>query len=316
MRHSPFIFQTTDYRRQSLVVLFCLLTPGLLYGLVFDSDYLLKLLAILLFGWTLELFFGLMNYQKLTWPSVTTGITTGILLLSLPPDMPFHEVLYGVIVSVVFIKLFANKSLPIQLNSALIGRLFLMLFFADSVMIWGDGSLDVDGLTTATPLTMLKEAGFLYSIKDTLMSTFGVPWEEEYFVLPPAPADAFLLSTVALGSVLMLIRFIDWRLPTTFLLTYALANTIFLQRPIESVLLGGTLFSAIYVGGSPRHTPASKFGRHAAGILAGLLQAYFKKILYYPEVVVFTFLLVNLLSPSLDAFAAFIKAYDIRRRQF
>jgi Na+-translocating ferredoxin:NAD+ oxidoreductase RnfD subunit len=46
--------------------------------------------------------------------------------------------------------------------------------------------------------------------------------------------------------------------------------------------------------------PGSKFGRLAAGLLAGILNAFIRKHGFFPEGIVPAVLTVNLLSPTLD----------------
>jgi len=305
---TPFVHQSQSYLQMSFYTLIGVMIPGILYALFFDLFYFYKILAIGAMALLMEQVFSFLNFMKFQTPSLTTLITSFIYFLSLPPHIPYAISFYGLFVSVVVIKLFAQKSLPLQINAALGGRLFLMLFFPEALVVWGEGQPFMDALTTATPLTAYKEIGELYSLWSILTSSFHTPFFEEYYILPPSPADTFPLITLFYGLFLIKSKMMSWRLPFTFLFFTFLLSFFFKEIPhgFYALFTGGILYSSFYVAGSPRHTPASPLGQYMAGIGAAFLLILYRKILIYPEVIVFVFLTINLLSPLLDKIAALI----------
>lgn len=93
------------------------------------------------------------------------------------------------------------------------------------------------------------------------------------------------------------------------------ASAVLGEPVLFSVVAGAVAFSAVFIAGDPKSSPVSKGGQWAAGCIAGVTNAVIRKYTFYSEGIVFSFLLANLLSPTLDRAAFFLRARILLRRR-
>jgi hypothetical protein len=70
----------------------------------------------------------------------------------------------------------------------LLGRLFMMVVFADSIQVWLASDAEIDALTSATPLGLLAAEGVAYSPLKILYGEIGGDWELSTPFCPARPA--------------------------------------------------------------------------------------------------------------------------------
>src|SRR5690554_6156765 len=94
-------------------------------------------------------------------PSVTDGsaLITGILLaFNVPANLPWWIIIIGALAAVGIGKLSFGGLGSNVFNPALVGRVFMLISFPVQMTSWPvAGEHEVDGLTTATPLGIIKE---------------------------------------------------------------------------------------------------------------------------------------------------------------
>jgi electron transport complex protein RnfD len=196
----------------------------------------------------------------------------------------------------------------------LLGRLFLMIAYPDPIQAWLKPGAQIEALSTATPLGLFAAEGAVYAPLKILLGDLRGNWEGVYAVLPGAPGEVLPLLALLCGAALYLRGILDWRPGVLFLAGFAL-TCLLLRMPVGFHLVAGSvIFTAVYVVSDPRSMPGSKFGRIAAGLLAGVLNAAVRKHGFFPEGVVLAVLAVNLLSPALDRLAFFTRGVELRWR--
>jgi len=227
-----------------------------------------------------------------------SAIITGLLLaFCLPPHLPVWMAALGSVFSIVIAKhLFGGLGQNI-FNPALIGRAFLLASFPVSMTTW---SRPLDGVTTATPLGIMKEATgqVLPSLSELFLG--GVSGS-----IGETSALAILL-----GGVYLFYRgHIDWRLPgsllgTVFLLTSIVGaiNGQGIWYPFFHLFAGGLMLGAFFMATDWVTTPVTKLGRIIFGIGSGALIVLIRLKGGYPEGVAYSILLMNLVTPLIDRY--------------
>jgi electron transport complex protein RnfD len=240
-------------------------------------------------------------YQKLTKRKVTvsdySAVITGILLaLNLPHTVPYWIPVLGSLVAIIIVKQLFGGLGQNFMNPALGARAFLLISFTGLMTNWG---VDVDGISTATPLGILKEgaADTLPSLTDTFLGYIGG-------CIGETSAIALLI-----GGVYLLVRkIINWRIPviyigTVFILSLLIGNNAFdINYATYQILSGGLMIGAIFMATDYSSSPMTKKGQVIMGLGCGILTAVIRLYGNYPEGVSFAIIIMNLFVPLIDRF--------------
>ncbi|TET07887.1 RnfABCDGE type electron transport complex subunit D [Candidatus Aerophobetes bacterium] len=226
-----------------------------------------------------------------------SALLTGLLLaLILPPSFPLWGAALGAIFAVVIGKqIFGGLGYNI-FNPALIGRAFLVATFPVLMTTWLR-PFTLDAVTTATPLGLLRFQSqstpvlplFLGNVAGSLGETSSL---------------ALLIG----GAYLLLKRYIDWRIPLSYLSSVALLSTIFYLidplygAPSFHLFAGGLMIGALFMATDPVTSPLTKQGRWIFGLGAGIIVVIIRRWGGYPEGVMFSILLMNAFTPLMDRY--------------
>jgi electron transport complex protein RnfD len=272
-----------------------------------------RLPLYLLAAWVVEVLYYLLRDGRPSAPRASTLVTAGLLILSIPTRMPPFQVVCGLVVAVWFGKLTADRD-ALRLNPMLVGRLFMMIAFPNEIQQWLPPDTEIDAFSSATPLGLYAAEGAAYQPAKLLVGSIRGNWEEIYAVIPGSPGDALPLLSLAGGVLLYLLGVADWRPQVTFILGFAATCALLGMPVLLNLLAGSVFFTAAYIVTDMRSMPASRFGRLAAGLTAGVLNAAVRRHGYYPEGIVPAVLATNLLTPTFDRLAFRGRAVLIRRR--
>jgi len=273
------------------------LVPALLVGLYyFRLSALTVIVACVASAYAAEVV--CLRVMKKPQTGETSAIITGLLLaFCIPPHLPLWMAVLGSVFSIVIAKhLFGGLGQNI-FNPALIGRAFLLASFPVAMTSW---SRPLDGMSTATPLGIMKEATgqALPSIGELFLGNVSGSIGE-------TSALALLL-----GGIYLLYRgHIDWRIPGSFLGTVFLLMSIAgafkgqgLWYPFFHLFAGGLLLGAFFMATDWVTTPVTKLGRIIFGIGCGSLVVLIRLKGGYPEGVAYSILLMNLVTPLIDRY--------------
>ncbi len=278
-------------------------------------------------------------FQKMAGRQVTvwdgSAVLTGLLLgLNLPPGTSVFVCLVGSVVAVGLAKAVFGGLGHNPFNPALTGRVFLLIAFPAAMTTWrlpaqlrekgppkqyygmrttwrdragrrlpqdAAHARQVDVVTGATPLAAIKEGWrqgtlTLISHTDLLMGK-----------RPGSIGEVSALGLLLGGILLLLLGYITWHIPVSFLATMALVAAIThgvnperYAPPLFHLLAGGALIGAFFMATDYVTSPIYPAGKILFGIGCGLLTMVIRLWGGYPEGVSFAILLMNSVTPLID----------------
>jgi electron transport complex protein RnfD len=218
-----------------------------------------------------------------------SAVITGLLLaLTLSPAMPLWMAAVGSVVAIGIGKQVYGGLGSNPFNPALVGRAFLIITFPVHMTTWIS---PVDGVTTATPLNLLKMQGVKTGYMQLLIGNVGGSLGE---------TSALLLL---IGGLYLLYKgIIDWRIPVFYLGTVAALALVLGSDPIFHLLAGGLMLGAFFMATDMVTTPVTRLGKIIFGVGAGILVVLIRLYGGYPEGVLFSILLMNTFTPIIDRY--------------
>jgi electron transport complex protein RnfD len=277
------------------------LAPCAAAGVLFFGPYqILVILVSVLTANLVELAAQKLRRRKATLSDGSATVTGLLLALTLPPDISLPISAIGAIVAMALGKhIFGGLGHNI-FNPALVGRAFLQTSFPADMTTWHIPKLAVDTITSATPLAAAKFEGLLTRLLPMFLGNIGGTIGE-------TSAIAILLG----GSVLILLKIINWRIPTA-VLTCALifSGTLWLldpagaQSPIYYLLGGSLLLGAFFMATDWTTSPVTSRGMWIFGAGVGLITVLIRAFGGLPEGVMYAILFMNAFVPFINRYTA------------
>ncbi len=245
-----------------------------------------------------------------------SALVTGLLLgMNLPASVPLWMPVVGSIFAIIVVKEFFGGLGQNFMNPALAGRCFLMISFAgrmtaftvektsDGLGLFMNGASAVDGLSSATPLAVIKNleagasVGNAVSLKDMFLGfTGGVIGETSTLC-------------ILIGAAYLLVRkIISLRIPAAYILTFAVFMLLFGGHGFDMTYLacelcgGGLMLGAWFMATDYVTSPITKLGQIVFGILLGLLTGVIRLFSNSAEGVSYAIIFCNLLVPFIERF--------------
>lgn len=190
------------------------------------------------------------------------------------------------------------------LNPALFGSLFIIVFASSYIGKFGGymNSYELDALSTATPLSHFSALAHVGTYKD-IIGPYGSLLTFFFGNIPGAIGETSSLLCIIAFIYLTITKTIKWRLPVYYVLTVfimtlviGLTNNMGLWYPLFNVLSGGLLFGAVFMTTDPVTSPVSNQGQILGGIILGILTVYIRYLTPYPEGVLISILIFNILT--------------------
>ena len=223
-----------------------------------------------------------------------SAIVTGLLLaLNLPVDINPLIAMLGCLIAIVVVKqMFGGIGMNF-VNPALAARIVLLVSFPSAMMHWVPalgapaGALSVDGMTSATPLTVADSG--IYSYVDLLLGRCS------------GSIGEVCAAALILGGVFLIIRrVISPIIPCVYLATAALMSLAVGFDPLYQLLSGGLLLGAIFMATDYTTSPVTKWGKVIYAVGCGLFTVLLRAFSNMPEGVSFSILLMNILTPLIE----------------
>ena len=252
-------------------------------------------------------------YNLLTNEDITildgSALVTGLLLsFTLPPGSPWWIPVAGSFVAIAVGKqAFGGVGYNI-FNPALVGRAFLLAAWPVETTAWtatlrweawicslslSPQSWIVDGVTTATPLALLK-------LQNQPTPLFQLVAGNTAGCLGETSAIAILIG----ASYLLYKGTITWHIPCSFIGTVIPVSLLLGKDPVFNVFAGGLLLGAFFMATDVVTSPVTKWGRIVFGVGAGMITTIIRIYGAYPEGVCYAILLMNSLTPLIDRYTA------------
>ncbi len=188
-----------------------------------------------------------------------------------------------------------------KLNPALVGSLLITVIFSSLT----NGYLnpyEADAISSATPLSNMTATSYTITY-DNLVKPYGNLWTFFFGNIPGAIGETSSLLCLVALAYLIVTKIIKWRIPVSYLLTVTaislimcLTKDIGLWFVIFNLLSGGLLFGATFMATDPVTSPISKEGQIIGGIFLGISTMAIRYLTKFPEGVLISILLYNVLT--------------------
>jgi len=225
-----------------------------------------------------------------------SAILTGLLLaLILPPRTPLWMVALGAGFSIAIAKeAFGGLGHNI-FNPALVGRAFLTVSFTGLMTryVLPVESLTSNAITTATPLS--ESFVFEGTNIELYQSLF-------YGNVGGSIGETSVLLILIGGIILLLTRYVNWRIPLFYIGTVFLFSWILGVDPLFHILAGGLMLGAFFMATDYVTGPLVNNGKIVFAVGCGLLTVAIRLYGGMPEGVVFSILLMNAFTPLIDRY--------------
>ena len=238
-----------------------------------------------------------------------SAVVTGILLaLNVPYTTPWWVVFVGAVVAVGVAKMtFGGLGQNIW-NSALVGRVFLLVSFPTYMTTWSkpQGLFGVDAVSGPTPLGAIQEGLMQGSTVQELTSAYN--YKDLLFANLGGSAGEVCALALLAGFVYLCCRKVikPW-ITLSIFATVALVSLIFwgvnparFTDPLFNLLTGGLVLGACFMATDYVTSPMSVKGGVVFGVGIGLLTVLIRYFGSYPEGVSFAILIMNSVVPLLN----------------
>lgn len=229
-------------------------------------------------------------HREVTVSDGSAAVTGLLLAFCLPATLPWWIAAIGSAVAIIIGKQFFGGLGCNIFNPALIGRAFLVASWPVAMTAW---VAPLDGVTTATPLGILKEGlgAELPSLGQLFMGNVA-----------GSLGETSALALIVGGIYLLYKGHIDWRIPFSYLGTVFILTAVIGADPLFHLLSGGLMLGAIFMATDWVTSPITKKGRIIFGVGCGLLTVLIRTMGGYPEGVCYSILLMNLVTPLIDRY--------------
>ncbi|HEC79012.1 MAG TPA: RnfABCDGE type electron transport complex subunit D [candidate division WOR-3 bacterium] len=254
--------------------------------------------------------------QKLLGKNITitdgSALLTGLLLsFNLPPGVPLWLPAVGSIFAIVFAKqLFGGLGYNF-INPALAGRAFLMaswpsLMTKEWLAPTGGSISGIDGVTSATPLTLLKNPANFGSPEVIIKQLNDITTIKNLFIgkVGGCIGETSALFLLVGGIFLLIIGIIDYRIVAGYLGSFFLLALVLPTKAniFFHLFSGGLFLGAFFMATDWVTSPVTKKGRWIFGVGCGVLTVIIRIWGGYPEGVSYSILLMNVFTPVIDRF--------------
>lgn len=234
--------------------------------------------------------------KRITISDYSAAVTGLLLAFNVPASAPWWMTLVGAIFAIGIAKQLFGGLGHNFINPALAARAVLLASWPVEMTKWV--APGADGVTTATPLAILKgsEAGALpASIFDLLIGNVGGSLGETSAVL------------ILLGGIYLIYRgVITYIIPAYYIGSVAILTFAFsgfnASMISYNVLAGGLMLGAFFMATDYSSSPVSKKGQIIYAVGCGILTAVIRYYGGYPEGVSYSILLMNVATPLIDKY--------------
>ncbi|WBW97159.1 RnfABCDGE type electron transport complex subunit D [Oceanirhabdus sp. W0125-5] len=270
------------------------LLPATIAGIYFfKMQGLLVILASVLSCVGAEALWQKLTHRKVTICDLSAVITGLLLAFNLPAHVPLWLPVVGGFIAIIVVKQFFGGLGQNIVNPALAARAVLLASWPVHMTNW-----TVDGVSTATPLGVLKEGGTAVAgLMDVLIGSTGG-------CIGETSAIALLIG----GAYLLYRRVISWHIPVSYIATVFVLTTVIGRNGFMTgdglfeVLSGGLMIGAFFMATDYTTSPMSKKGHLIFGIGCGILTSIIRIFGGYAEGVSYSILIMNLAVPLIDSY--------------
>lgn len=280
------------------------LVPAAGFGVYnFGVKALLILLASIASCMLTEYIYEMLMHKKIT-TSDYSALVTGLLLgMNLPASVPIWMPIFGGVFAILIVKQLFGGLGQNFMNPALAARCFLMISFAKRMT-----TFTYDGVTGATPLYLIKSGDKASSVSD-ILSQGGTSILDMFTGNIAGTIGETSVIAILIGAAYLFVKkVITWKIPVTYIVTFAVFVLIFGGRGFDVSYLaaelcgGGLMLGAFFMATDYVTSPITPKGQIVFGIFLGLLTGIFRIFGGTAEGVSYAIIFCNLLVPLIERF--------------
>lgn len=223
-----------------------------------------------------------------------SAIVTGILIaFNLPANAPWWIAAFGSVFAIIIVKEFFGGIGSNFMNPALGARAALVASWPSIMATY----VNTDGITSATPLALIKSGSGVESLPSLARMFIGD--------IGGSLGETSALLLLIGGLYLLFRKVIDWKIPVIYIATTAITllllgvNTDLL---VYHVLGGGLILGAFFMATDYTTSPITPKGKIIFAVGCGLLTALIRVKGGMPEGVSYSILLMNILTPTIEKY--------------
>ncbi len=303
---SPHIRDKSSTRKIMIDVCIALV-PTLAFGVWhFGINALFVIISSVLSCVISEAVFELIVKKPITVFDFSAVVTGLILALNMPPNIAWWVPAVGGVFAIVIVKMLFGGIGQNIMNPALAARCFLLISFASRMT-----DFSVDGVSSATPLAVLKSGGSVDLLDAFLGFKTGCIGEVS-------------VAAILIGAAYLLIRkVISIRIPAVYILSTALFIFVFTlaktgmptwQFMLGELLTGGLMAGAFFMATDYTTSPITKWGQVIYAVLIGFLTAVFRILGSSAEGVSYAIIISNLFVPIIEKITV-PKAFGVKKKE-
>lgn len=293
---SPHIWGKNSVSRVMLDVILALIPAAVASAYFFGVRVLLIMGISVVMAVFTEAIIQLIRKKPVTTGDLSAVVTGLLLSYTLPSTVPLWIPVIGSFTAIALVKQAFGGLGQNFMNPALTARAILIAAWPMHMIMYAIPG--VDGMTTATPLAILKAGeSELPSLWYAFVGNIGGSLGE-------TSALALLLG----AAYLLYRKVISWRTPFVFIgtvgvLTWVLGpEGLFTGDGVYAVFLGGLILGAFFMATDYASSPMTPKGKIIMGIGCGILTVIIRLYGGYPEGVSYAILIMNLLVPLIDRY--------------
>lgn len=303
---SPHIRDKSSTRKIMIDVCIALV-PTFAFGVWhFGINALFVILSSVLSCVVSEAVFELIIKKPITVFDFSAVVTGLILALNMPPNIAWWVPAVGGVFAIVIVKMLFGGIGQNIMNPALAARCFLLISFASRMT-----DFSVDGVSSATPLAVLKSGGSVDLLDAFLGFKTGCIGEVS-------------ILAILIGAAYLLIRkVISIRIPAVYILSTALFIFLFTlattgmptwQFMLGELLTGGLMAGAFFMATDYTTSPITKWGQVIYAVLIGFLTAVFRVLGSSAEGVSYAIIISNLFVPIIEKITV-PKPFGVKKKE-
>ncbi|MCD8330390.1 MAG: RnfABCDGE type electron transport complex subunit D [Lachnospiraceae bacterium] len=271
------------------------LLPATVWGIwLFGAHAALVVLLCVVASVATEYIWNYCMKKPQTVSDLSAAVTGLLIALNMPASIPLWMPVLGCVFAIVVVKQLYGGLGQNFMNPALAARCFLLISFAGSMTSFPS----VDGISTATPLAVIKSGEGAVSLSDMFFGyTSGTIGE----------VSALLLLV---GGIYLLARkVITWDIPVVYIATVAVFMFLFggtlgysfdLTFVLKELCGGGLMLGAFFMATDYVTSPITPKGRILYAIVLGCLTGVFRVCGNSAEGVSYAIILGNILVPLIE----------------
>ena len=303
---SPHIRDKSSTRKIMIDVCIALV-PTLAFGVWhFGLNALFVIISSVLSCVISEAVFELIVKKPITVFDFSAVVTGLILALNMPPNIAWWVPAVGGVFAIIIVKMLFGGIGQNIMNPALAARCFLLISFASRMT-----DFSVDGVSSATPLAVLKSGGSV----DLLDAFLGFK--------TGCIGEVSVLAILIGAAYLLIKKVISIRIPAVYILSTALFIFIFSlaktgiptwQFMLGELLTGGLMAGAFFMATDYTTSPITKWGQVIYAVLIGFLTAVFRILGSSAEGVSYAIIISNLFVPIIEKITV-PKPFGVKKKE-